>query len=55
MFGKHIGKLNVFIATNSSETLVWSLSGNKGDKWNFAQTTLQANNRFKVWIITPTS
>ncbi|XP_078369213.1 uncharacterized protein LOC144653157 isoform X3 [Oculina patagonica] len=47
MFGKHIGQLNVFMASSSSETLVWSVSGNKGDKWNFAQTTLQENNRFK--------
>lgn len=51
MFGKHIGQLNAFLATNSSEMLVWSLSGNQGDKWMFAQTTLQAKNRFKVCLI----
>jgi len=47
MFGKHIGQLNVFQATNSSEMLVWSLSGNQGDKWMFTQATLQAEDRFK--------
>lgn len=48
MFGKHIGQLNAYMATDSSETLVWSMSGDKGDHWMFAQTTLQANHRFKV-------
>ena len=50
MFGKHIGQLNVFQATNSSEMLVWSLSGNRGDKWMLAQATLQAKDRFKVCL-----
>lgn len=51
MFGKHIGQLNVFQATNSSEMLVWSLSGNQGDKWMFTQATLQAEDRFKVCLL----
>ena len=52
MFGKHIGKLNAYMATDSWETIVWSLSGNRGDSWMFAQTTLQYYRRFKVWIMT---
>jgi len=48
MFGKHIGQLNVYIASDSTEKLFWSQSGNKGDQWMFAQTTLQASHLFKV-------
>jgi len=48
MFGKHIGQLNVYVATNTSERLIWSQSGNQGDRWMFTQNTLQAEHPFKV-------
>lgn len=48
MFGKHTGQLNVYIATNTSETLTWSQSGNQGDRWMLAQTTLTSQLTFKV-------
>ncbi|XP_068718037.1 uncharacterized protein [Montipora capricornis] len=47
MFGKHIGQLNVYIATNTSETLIWSKAGNQGDHWMFAQIDLTAKYTFK--------
>lgn len=48
MFGKHIGELIVYMATHSSETIVWHVSGNQGNSWLLAQTTLQADSRYKV-------
>ena len=33
MYGDGIGSLNIYLETNSSKNLVWSLSGNKESKW----------------------
>lgn len=52
MFGKHIGELIVYMATHSSETIVWHVSGNQGNSWLLAQTTLQADSRYKVQLMT---
>ena len=46
MYGNSIGTLNVFVKTgagNSSETLVWTLSGNQLDKWNFGQAAVTSD------------
>ena len=40
MYGASIGTLNVLIKTgagNRSEDIVWTLSGNQQNKWNFGQ------------------
>ncbi|XP_061676951.1 MAM domain-containing glycosylphosphatidylinositol anchor protein 2 isoform X2 [Syngnathoides biaculeatus] len=39
MYGKHIGALNVFLrqkGATASDTSLWSLSGNQGDRWRRA-------------------
>lgn len=43
MYGSSIGTLNVLVKTgagNRSESLVWSLSGNQRNRWNFGQVTI---------------
>ena len=40
MYGEHVDALNVLIANTTSLTqrqLVWSLAGNRGDKWRAAE------------------
>lgn len=48
MFGAHTGQLNVYLATNTSEKITWSQSGNQGDRWNFVQIIMTAKHTFKV-------
>ena len=48
MHGSDIGKLNIYLKTNQSETLVWSLSGDQGNRWRFGQTALNSPSLYKV-------
>lgn len=48
MMGTDIGSLNVYKVTTSSRTTVLSTSGNKGDKWYMAQSSLTGSEQFKV-------
>ena len=48
MHGADIGNLSVYLKTNQSESLVWRLSGDKGNRWRFGQTALSSANFFKV-------
>uniref|UniRef100_A0A7N9AP78 MAM domain-containing glycosylphosphatidylinositol anchor protein 2-like n=1 Tax=Mastacembelus armatus TaxID=205130 RepID=A0A7N9AP78_9TELE len=43
MYGKHIGALNVFLRQKGqtvTETSVWSLNGNQGDRWRQAKVNI---------------
>ncbi len=53
MYGNAIGTLNVLIKkkagnTSSSEKIVWSLSGNKGQTWRFASVPVKSPDDFQV-------
>ncbi|XP_057715866.1 MAM domain-containing glycosylphosphatidylinositol anchor protein 2 isoform X2 [Corythoichthys intestinalis] len=54
MYGKHIGALNVFLrqkgAPQASETTVWSLSGNQGDRWRRAAVDIHPSADFQVML-----
>ena len=48
MHGSDIGNLSVYLKTNQSESLVWRLSGENGNRWRFGQTALNSPNYYKV-------
>ena len=48
MYGSDIGNLSIYLKTNQSETVVWTLSGNQGDQWRFGQTALNSRDAYKV-------
>ncbi|XP_006793109.1 MAM domain-containing glycosylphosphatidylinositol anchor protein 2 isoform X6 [Neolamprologus brichardi] len=51
MYGKHIGTLNAFLkqkGQTASEGLVWSLSGNQGDRWKQAKVSIHPTASFQV-------
>lgn len=49
MHGKHIGGLKIILKANRTERTIWQqgLKG-QGDRWIFAQTTIQNNSPYKV-------
>lgn len=49
MWGKHVGRLNIFVAQNlGSEKLKWRLSGNQGDSWIEGSTGINNTFAYKV-------
>ena len=51
MYGASIGKLNIYqqnLNPTSSKTLIWTLSGNKGNKWNSGQVSVGKAKQYKV-------
>ena len=56
MYGNNIGTLNVVVKTgagNKPEGIVWTLSGNQQNKWNFGQTTVASDKsayQVKAWF-----
>ncbi|KAJ8274872.1 hypothetical protein COCON_G00094970 [Conger conger] len=51
MYGKHIGTLNTFLrqkGQTSSESPVWSLSGNQGDRWRQAKVGIHPTTSFQM-------
>uniref|UniRef100_A0AAQ5ZBT8 MAM domain containing glycosylphosphatidylinositol anchor 2a n=1 Tax=Amphiprion ocellaris TaxID=80972 RepID=A0AAQ5ZBT8_AMPOC len=51
MYGKHIGALNVFLRQKGqtvTDTSVWSLIGNQGDRWRQAKVNIQPTAAFQV-------
>jgi hypothetical protein len=52
MYGANIGKLNVYVITNTSSndtrTLLWSRGANIGDIWRKAQISTEYNEPFRV-------
>ncbi|XP_038074031.1 MAM and LDL-receptor class A domain-containing protein 1-like isoform X2 [Patiria miniata] len=51
MYGQHVDALNVLLANTTAPTqrkLIWTLSGNRGDKWRAAEVHLQSDQDFLV-------
>ena len=48
MHGSGTGNLSIYVKTNQSETLVWRLSGDQGNRWRFGQTALNSPRLYKV-------
>ena len=48
MHGSDTGNLSIYVKTNQSETLVWRLSGDQGNRWRFGQTALNSPSLYKV-------
>lgn len=49
MWGKHIGRLNVFLVDRlRSEKLLWRLSGDQGNFWNEGKIRVNRGFAFKV-------
>ena len=48
MHGSDIGSLGIYLKTNQSETLVWRLSGDHGNRWRFGQTALNSTSLYTV-------
>ena len=48
MYGSDIGNLSFYLKTNKSETLVWRLSSDQGDRWKFGQFSLSSERAHRV-------
>lgn len=48
MYGRTVGTLNVYQTLNNSNGLMWTLKGQQGNAWNFAQFTINSNIGFNV-------
>ncbi|CAH3118157.1 unnamed protein product [Pocillopora meandrina] len=48
MYGASIGSLNVWISSNGSSGQIWTLTGNKGNKWQFAQAPVSSKSVYQV-------
>ncbi|XP_075454900.1 MAM domain-containing glycosylphosphatidylinositol anchor protein 1 isoform X2 [Ascaphus truei] len=51
MYGKHIGDLNLLVRVKSIGNMdkqVWTLSGNKGNRWQHANSTISPSGSFQV-------
>lgn len=42
MYGTGVGALNVYVATATQSTLVWSLKGDQGNSWRDATVSIAA-------------
>ena len=53
MYGDHVDALNVLIANTTTVTqrqLIWSLAGNRGDKWRAAEVHVSSVVDFVVGV-----
>ena len=48
MYGSGVGNLSFYLKTNQSETLVWRLSSDQGDRWKFGQFSLISERAHRV-------
>ena len=48
MLGSTMGSLKVYKKSASSNSVVFSINGNKGDQWYTAQTSLTGPEQFQV-------
>lgn len=52
MYGRNIGKLNVYINTqlndNNTRTLLWSRGANVGDVWRKGQVSIETTLPFRI-------
>lgn len=50
MFGADINTLSVYVRTGSHDTLLWSKTGTRGDKWLQALVTVNSRTHFQVGL-----
>ncbi|EDO39795.1 predicted protein, partial [Nematostella vectensis] len=51
MYGRHTGTLQIHIRTNTSNTVVWRVSGANEKQWVFGQTPINTDGkRFKFIV-----
>ena len=43
MYGYSINTLNVYKDINGDETLLWQLTGDKGNNWNYGKVPVEEN------------
>ena len=48
MYGAHINALRVYVRSGSKDTLLWSKTGTRGDKWLQAALTVNIRTSFQV-------
>ena len=48
MHGLEIDNQSINVKTDQSETFVWRLSGDQGNRWRFGQTSLNSPNLYRV-------
>lgn len=48
MYGSSIGSLNLYQVVGNTETLIWTLSGNKGRQWFNGQVPVGNQAKYKV-------
>ena len=48
MYGSSIGTLNLYQKVGSTETLIWTLSGDKGKSWNSGQVPVGNPAKYSV-------
>lgn len=48
MNGVNIGSLNVYVQAGSSNYTIWSLMGDHGDSWIYAQAPISSNLDYHV-------
>ena len=52
MYGKTIGTLNIYQKTGGVEKLIWTLSGNLGNKWFSGQVAAGKAKTYQVQAVT---
>ena len=50
MYGADVNTLSVYVRTGSHDTLLWSKSGTRGDKWIKALVSVTSRSPFKVCV-----
>ena len=48
MYGPHIGELNVYTRVGSTDTKIWTESGNQGNSWIQSQVPVFSKQPFRV-------
>ena len=48
MYGAHINALRVYVRSDSKDTLLWSKTGTRGDKWLQAALTVNIRTYFQA-------
>ena len=48
MYGPHIGQLNVYTRVGSTDTKIWTESGNQGNSWIQSQVPVFSKQPFRV-------
>jgi len=51
MYGSTIGSLNVWMSSNGSTGMIWSLSGDQKNQWKYAQAPVSSKNVYQVRAI----